>query len=345
MTDKDGAPVAGAEVTILVQGTDQILSTTSDASGAWALQLDVEPGAVLEVNGTGPTTTTEPDADGCITTTTVSGQLEVTIPAEGPADPVALALDREISGTVCSATRHARHRPGAHAPADRHDRAGERTGRQRVAAAGRGPGGVDRRDGRPHRRPGGRTAADPPPGGRHDRAAAPSIQPSPRVTRRTRSSSSSSTTCARRPASSRPRSAARAAPAGSPRPRRPRPSSGRPSRRGSGPPCRARSRSPRACRSRRASRALAGPRLQPADRPDRRPPASGSASLTRARSRSAGFVRATSGHSAGWTWWPSAMSSTKAASSEQRGDREARVPVVHPGHRVEQVGRRTAPAA
>jgi hypothetical protein len=102
VTDKEGAPVAGAEVTILVQGTDQILSTTSDASGAWALQLDVEPGAVLEVNGTGPTTSTEPDADGCITTTTVSGQLEVTIPAEGPADPVALPLDREISGTVCS---------------------------------------------------------------------------------------------------------------------------------------------------------------------------------------------------------------------------------------------------
>ncbi len=104
VTNTDGSPAVGAEITILVQGTDQILSTTSDASGAWALQLDVEPGAVLEVNGTGPATSTEPDADGCITTTTVSGQLEVTIPAEGPADPVALALDREISGTVCSAT-------------------------------------------------------------------------------------------------------------------------------------------------------------------------------------------------------------------------------------------------
>jgi hypothetical protein len=102
VTGKDGSPIAGAEVTILVQGTDQILSTMSDASGAWALQLDAEPGAVLEVNGTGPTTSTEPDADGCITTTTVSGQLEVTIPVEGQVDPVALPLDREISGTVCS---------------------------------------------------------------------------------------------------------------------------------------------------------------------------------------------------------------------------------------------------
>ena len=104
VTDKGGSPVAGAEVTILVQGTDQILSTTSDATGAWALQLDVEPGAVLEINGTGPSTSTEPDADGCITTTTTSGQLRATIPAEGTLDPVALALDQEISGTVCSTT-------------------------------------------------------------------------------------------------------------------------------------------------------------------------------------------------------------------------------------------------
>jgi hypothetical protein len=104
VTDKGGAPVAGAEVTILVQGTDQIVATTTDATGAWTLPLDVEPGAVLEVNGTGPTTTTEPDDEGCVTTTTGSGQLEVTIPAEGPVEAVALALDNEISGTVCSAT-------------------------------------------------------------------------------------------------------------------------------------------------------------------------------------------------------------------------------------------------
>jgi hypothetical protein len=104
VTDTGGAPVAGAEVTILVQGTDQVLSTTSDANGAWGIQVDVDPGAVLEVNGTGPTTSTEPDADGCITTTTGSGQLKVTVPAEGQVDAVPLVLDNPISGTVCSAT-------------------------------------------------------------------------------------------------------------------------------------------------------------------------------------------------------------------------------------------------
>ena len=102
VTDKEGAPVAGAEVTILVQGTDQILSTTSDASGAWALQLDVEPGAVLEVNGTGQSTTSEPDADGCVTTTTPSGQANATVPAEGPVPPIDFPMDNPLTGIVCS---------------------------------------------------------------------------------------------------------------------------------------------------------------------------------------------------------------------------------------------------
>jgi hypothetical protein len=102
VTGKDGSPIAGAEVTILVQGTDQILSTMSDASGAWALQLDAEPGAVLEVNGTGQSTTSEPDAEGCITTTTPSGQTTATIPAEGTVPAIDFPLDNPLTGIVCS---------------------------------------------------------------------------------------------------------------------------------------------------------------------------------------------------------------------------------------------------
>ena len=88
VTNTDGSPAVGAEITILVQGTDQILATTTDENGAWALQLDAEPGAVLEVNGTGQSTTSEPDADGCITTTTPSGQANVDDPrgGAGPGD-------------------------------------------------------------------------------------------------------------------------------------------------------------------------------------------------------------------------------------------------------------------
>jgi Carboxypeptidase regulatory-like domain len=119
VTAADGAPVAGAEVTILVQGTDQILSTTTDGNGAWTISVDVDPGAVLEVNGTGPGVTSEPDADGCITTTTGSGRVEVTVPAEGQVGPVALALDTELVGKVCTATGKPGQpaRPGTTPPA------------------------------------------------------------------------------------------------------------------------------------------------------------------------------------------------------------------------------------
>lgn len=98
----EGAPAAGAEVTVLVQGSDEILSTTADANGVWALQVDVEPGAVLEINGTGKTTTSEPDKDGCITSTTPSGQVQVTIPAEGTVPAIDFPLDTLLTGTVCA---------------------------------------------------------------------------------------------------------------------------------------------------------------------------------------------------------------------------------------------------
>jgi hypothetical protein len=102
VTTSDGAPAVGAEITILVQGTDQIHATTTDENGAWALQLDAEPGAVLEVNGTGQPTTTEPDADGCVTTTTPSGQVIATIPAEGTVPAIDFPLDNPLTGIVCS---------------------------------------------------------------------------------------------------------------------------------------------------------------------------------------------------------------------------------------------------
>ena len=102
VTDKGGAPVAGVEVAVLVQGNDQILSTTTDASGAWALTVDAEPGAVLEINATGPTVVSEPDAKGCVTRTTPSGQVNATIPAEGPVDAINVPLDTDIVATVCT---------------------------------------------------------------------------------------------------------------------------------------------------------------------------------------------------------------------------------------------------
>jgi hypothetical protein len=97
-----GAPAAGVEIAVLVQGTDEILSTTSDENGAWTLQVDVEAGSVLEVNGTGQTTKSEPDAGGCVVSSTPSGQVVVTVPAEGAVPAIDLALDTILTAKDCT---------------------------------------------------------------------------------------------------------------------------------------------------------------------------------------------------------------------------------------------------
>ncbi len=103
VTGADGQPAAGVEVLVLVQGTDTIVPATTDANGAWGVQLDVEPGAVLEISATGPTVRSEPDAEGCVTTTTPTARVTVTVTAE-PLGAIDLPLDGAITGRVCSAT-------------------------------------------------------------------------------------------------------------------------------------------------------------------------------------------------------------------------------------------------
>ena len=97
-----GAPAGGVEIAVLVQGTDEILSTTSDDNGAWTLQVDVEPGSVLEVNGTGQTTKSEPDAAGCVISSTPSGQVVVTVPAEGAVPAIDLDLGTILTAKDCT---------------------------------------------------------------------------------------------------------------------------------------------------------------------------------------------------------------------------------------------------
>ena len=105
VTNADGSAAAGAEITVLVQGTDIIVATTTDENGAWTLQLDADPGAVLEVNGTGVAVTSEPDSEGCVTTTTPSGQTNATLPEEGAVPAIDFPLDNLIEGKVCTATQ------------------------------------------------------------------------------------------------------------------------------------------------------------------------------------------------------------------------------------------------
>ena len=103
VTAPDGVSVAGVEIAVLVQGTDQIIATTTDDAGAWALQVDAEPGAVLEVNATGAQTQSEPGEDGCVTLSTPIGRLEVTI-VELPLAAIEVPLDGVITDETCPET-------------------------------------------------------------------------------------------------------------------------------------------------------------------------------------------------------------------------------------------------
>jgi hypothetical protein len=103
VTAPEGVSVTGVEVAVLVQGTDQVIATTTDGTGAWTLQVDVEPGAVLEVRATGVQTRSDPDEDGCVMLSTPIGRLEVTI-AELPPAAIEVPLDDAITGEICSAT-------------------------------------------------------------------------------------------------------------------------------------------------------------------------------------------------------------------------------------------------
>jgi hypothetical protein len=99
----DGTGASGVEVLVLVQGTDQVVATTSDADGGWGVQVDAEAGSGLEISATGPTLRSAPDDQGCVTLTTPTARLTVTIEQVPPA-PVDLVLDGVITGQVCGAT-------------------------------------------------------------------------------------------------------------------------------------------------------------------------------------------------------------------------------------------------
>jgi hypothetical protein len=104
VTAADGiTPAAGVEIAILVEGSDEIHAATSDESGAWAVQLDLVAGDVLEVNATGESSRTEPDDEGCVGVITPTARVEVTV-GETALEPIAIVLDGEISSEICAAT-------------------------------------------------------------------------------------------------------------------------------------------------------------------------------------------------------------------------------------------------
>lgn len=100
---QDGAPVAGIQVQVLVTGDDMVWTATTDATGAWAVNVPVTVGQTLNVSATGPTVQSSPDAKGCVDDVAMTGRAKVTVDALPPA-AIAVSLDTKVSSSVCPAT-------------------------------------------------------------------------------------------------------------------------------------------------------------------------------------------------------------------------------------------------
>jgi hypothetical protein len=97
---RDGSPVTGAAVTVLVAGSDMVVAATTDDAGAWSATIDAVSGDTLEIGAT--TSTSTPDGAGCITTEVASGHVTVMVDALPASVEVVLGSAR--SSTVCAAT-------------------------------------------------------------------------------------------------------------------------------------------------------------------------------------------------------------------------------------------------
>src|SRR4051794_11532680 len=64
---RGGTPVNAAQVVVHVTGSDQLAATTTDEQGAFSVTVDAEVGAEVQIDVTGQTSRSGPDAQGCVT--------------------------------------------------------------------------------------------------------------------------------------------------------------------------------------------------------------------------------------------------------------------------------------
>ena len=130
VSDPDGVPAAGVEVVVVVAGTDLVRATTTDAAGAFSVEVEAAVGDMIDIRATGPTVSGEPDEAGCVTSRTPIGGCRCH-DRVAAARPVAVELDHAIESRVCSATAapdrpRRTHRPDPTPPAT--DRAADGDG-------------------------------------------------------------------------------------------------------------------------------------------------------------------------------------------------------------------------
>jgi hypothetical protein len=102
VTATDGSPVAGSTIRVWATSGDMVWLATADETGAWSVTAGIQVGEQLQISAVGPEARTSPDPSGCITTTSMTGAVDVTVDAV-PLAPLAVVLDSPVTGTVCDA--------------------------------------------------------------------------------------------------------------------------------------------------------------------------------------------------------------------------------------------------
>jgi len=98
-----GTPLAGATIYVTIAGNDMVWSTTSDASGAWAVTTGVQVGQTLNVNAMLSVVGTPDPSTGCVGGIGLVGSAELTVDAL-PVAPIVITVAPGPSGEVCGAT-------------------------------------------------------------------------------------------------------------------------------------------------------------------------------------------------------------------------------------------------
>ena len=100
---RDGAPVAGIEVTISVAGSYTNFFATTDDDGAFSADIEATAGDVITFMSSGDTTQATPDANGCVAFEMPWGRVVVTLDEQPPA-PIRIDMDQVVKGAVCGET-------------------------------------------------------------------------------------------------------------------------------------------------------------------------------------------------------------------------------------------------
>lgn len=97
---REGGPYNAAEVLVLVEGTDQVVSVLTDEAGAFGVEVEAAEGDVVSVQAVGATSRSGPDEHGCLHSETPVGRASLVLDVLPP-PAVEVVLDTLMEDSIC----------------------------------------------------------------------------------------------------------------------------------------------------------------------------------------------------------------------------------------------------